>query len=314
MSVAARCGLAKESCPFGDLHSGWFLFPGEGTNPSYTERTEKMNSENIKQVATQAINQLAEALNAGHSDALTRYLSAMAKFRNYSAFNLLLILKQCPDASRVAGYWAWQSLGRQVKKGEKGIMIFAPVLRKRTEATTDPDETDESRTVATYRPVYVWDEQQTAGEDLPEIGRVTGDPRVYLERLYTFVRANGTTLDYSADIAPAKGVAEKGKITLLPGQSPAETFSVLVHELAHLTLHQSARRAETTKRIRETEAEAVAFVVCQAIGLQTGSASADYVALYGGDAKVLLESLHHIQQAATRILDAIEPSPQERAA
>jgi hypothetical protein len=159
--------------------------------------------------------------------------------------------------------------------------------------------------------VYVWDEQQTAGEDLPEIGRVTGDPSVYLERLETFVRANGTTLDYSADIAPAEGLAENGRITLLPGQSPAETFSVLVHEQAH---HQSARRAETTKRIRETEAEAVAFVVCQAIGLETGSASADYVALYGGDAKVLLESLHHIQEAATRILDAIEPSPQERAA
>ena len=281
----------------------------------FTERTKKqLKIENIDKVTTEAINQLAEALNAGKSEALTRYLLAMAKFRAYSIFNVLLILRQCPDAGRVAGYRAWQSLGRHVKKGEKGIMILAPVLRKRTEATSKPDTTDESRAVATYRPVYVWDEQQTAGEDLPEIGRVTGYPRVYLERLETFVRANGTTLDYSADIAPAKGLAEKGKITLLPGQSPAETFSVLVHELAHLTLHQSARRAETTKRIRETEAEAVAFVVCQAIGLETGSASADYVALYGGDAQVLLESLHHIQEAATRILDAIEPSPQERAA
>src|SRR3984893_13709208 len=173
MSVAHRSGLRREACPFGYFHSGWFLFPGEGTNPSFTERTKKMNSENIKEVANQAINQLVEGLNAGHSEALNRYLSAMAKFRAYSLFNVLLILKQCPSAGRVAGYRAWQSLGRQVKKGEKGIMILAPVPRKRTEATSEPETADESRAVATYRAVYVWSEQQTAGKDLPEIGCVT---------------------------------------------------------------------------------------------------------------------------------------------
>jgi hypothetical protein len=92
MSVAFRSGLKKEACPFDDLHSGWFLFSGGGTNPSCTERTKKMNSENIKQVKNQAINQLVERLNAGHSEALNRYLSAMAKFRAYSLFNVLLIL------------------------------------------------------------------------------------------------------------------------------------------------------------------------------------------------------------------------------
>ena len=141
-----------------------------------------------------------------------------------------------------------------------------------------------------------------------------GDPTVYLERLETFVRANGIALGYSADIAPAKGLAEKGKITLLPNQTPAETFSTLVHEQAHAILHQSERRAETTKRIRETEAEAVAFVVCRAIGIETGTAAADYIQIYRGDAKLLVESLQHIQQTATRILDAIEPCPQQQAA
>ena len=76
-----------------------------------------MNSENIKKVTNQATEQLVEALNAGHSEALTRYLGAMAKFRAYSFLNVLLILKQCPNAGRVAGYKTWQSLGRQVKKG-----------------------------------------------------------------------------------------------------------------------------------------------------------------------------------------------------
>jgi antirestriction protein ArdC len=103
-----------------------------------------MNRENIKKVTNQAIEQLVEALNAGYSEGLTRYLGAVAKFRAYSFLNVLLILKQCPNAGRVAGYRTWQSLGRQVKKGEKGIMILAPMFRK-TEGKKD--ETDKSERV-----------------------------------------------------------------------------------------------------------------------------------------------------------------------
>ena len=86
---------------------------------------------------------------------------------------------------------------------------------------------------------------------------------------------------------------------------PAEEFSTLTHEIAHEMLHRGDRRTLTTKQVRETEAEAVAFVVCQAIGLETGSAAQDYIQLYEGDAKLLSESLQHIQQTATRILNAI---------
>jgi antirestriction protein ArdC len=275
---------------------------------------KKMKSENIKEVTNEAIEQLADALNAGRSETLTRYLAAMAKFRAYSVLNVLLILRQCPTASRVAGYRTWQSFGRQVKQGEKGIMILAPIFRKQTEEDDEPIKAKTSPSVVAYRPVYVWDEQQTSGKDLPEIGHVSGDPSVYLERLEAFVRTTGITLDYSTDIAPAKGIAEKRKIILLSNQPLAETFATLVHEQAHFILHQSNRRAETTKRIRETEAEAVAFVVCEAIGLDTSTGAQDYVALYGGDAKLLLESLEHVQQTASRILDAIELDQRQRAA
>jgi antirestriction protein ArdC len=250
-----------------------------------------MKSENIKNITNQAVEQLVEALNAGHSEALTRYLSAMAKFRTYSLLNVMLILKQCPNAGRVAGYRTWQSFGRQVRQGEKGIMILAPMFRKRSNAPGEATTTEESSDVVRFRSVYVWDEQQTTGNDLPQIGSVTGDPSVYLERLEAFIRANGIALNYSADIAPAKGMAEKGKITVLPNLTPAESFATLVHECGHAELHFGARRADTTKRIRETEAEAVAYVVCTAIALETGSACADYVGLYGGDANVLLEAI-----------------------
>src|ERR1700693_4444381 len=134
-----------------------------------------MNSEHIKKVTNEAIEQLMEALNAGHSEALTRYLEAMAKFRAYSFSNVLLILKQCTNASRVAGYRTWQSFGRQVRKGEKGLLILAPIVRKRTE-NADESSTDEVHRITGFHSVYVWDESQTAGDNLPQIGSVTGDP------------------------------------------------------------------------------------------------------------------------------------------
>jgi hypothetical protein len=98
-----------------------------------------------------------------------------------------------------------------------------------------------------------------------------------------------------------------GKIAILPGQAPAEEFSTVVHELAHEMLHKAERRIATTKTVRETEAEAIAFVVSQTIGLDAGQASADYIHLYHGNAALLTESLEVIQRTSALILSAIEP-------
>src|SRR5260370_12668087 len=87
-----------------------------------------MNSESIKKVTNQAIEQLVEALNAGHSEALTQYLAAMAKFRAYSFLNVLLILKQCPTAARVAVYRTCQSVLRQAKQGDKRLTLQSPMF------------------------------------------------------------------------------------------------------------------------------------------------------------------------------------------
>src|SRR5207237_522022 len=124
-------------------------------------------------------------------------------------------------------------------------------------------------------------------------------------RLTAFIAASGITLEYSDRIAPAKGVSQGGSILVLPGLAPAETASVLAHELAHELMHRGERRAETTRTIRETEAEAVAFVVCHAIGLETGTASADYLQLWNGDKATLSKSLQFIQATAVQILTAI---------
>jgi len=106
------------------------------------------------------------------------------------------------------------------------------------------------------------------GKPLAELASAEGDPSGYTERLRQFVTERGVQLEYSDSIYPAQGQCTAKKITLLPGQSAAEEFNSLAHEVAHSLLHFRERRGETTKRVRETEAEAAAFVICEAIGLK----------------------------------------------
>lgn len=263
-----------------------------------------MKVEQAREVASKAIEQLRQALESGQSGKLKEYLAAMARFHRYSWHNVMLIAMQKPTATHVAGFHAWHKLGRFVKKGEKGIMILAPVVRRKAE-NAGQTETDESSTSVGFRAAYVFDVAQTDGQELPEIGSVNGDPREYRERLAKFVAGQGIALEYSEGIAPARGTSSGGRIALLPGQSAAEEFATLAHEIAHELMHRAERRNATTKRIRETEAEAVAFVVCSAIGLDTGTAAQDYIGLYGGDAKLLTESLQYVQQTASQILNAL---------
>ena len=264
-----------------------------------------MKVDEIIQLTNKALEELVAALESGHSEALTAYLKTMSLFSKYSLNNLFLIARQRPDARRVAGFHTWQKLGRCVRKGEKGIAIIAPLVRRKSD--DESEHADDERVIAGFKVAHIFSEEQTEGEPLPEIGTVTGDPSAYFDRLTNYIAEQNITLEYSDEIAPAKGVATQGKITLLPGQPSAELLATLAHETAHALMHFTERRIETTKRIRETEAEAVAFVVCNAIGLKTGTASADYIGLYTGDAKLLTDSLEYVQQTANRILTAIAP-------
>jgi antirestriction protein ArdC len=254
---------------------------------------------------------LIEQLEAGHSEVLTAYLTAMSRFHNYSFGNVLEIARQMPNATRVAGFWAWKQLGRSVKSGEKGIRILAPIVgvkRKKDEEAEKDITKQNTRVLVGFRNAYVFDVSQTEGVDLPELREMSGDVGENRDRLISFIEKQGIALTYTEKIAPALGMSYGGRIAILPGQSKAEEFSTLVHELAHEMLHKAERRTATTKVVRETEAEAVAFVIAKAVGLQTGSASADYIHLYHGNASLLAESLEVIQQTSAVILVALEPT------
>jgi len=264
-----------------------------------------MKVEQAKQIASKAIDELSEALERGHSETLRKYLAAMARFRQYTWHNVAMIFSQRPDATRVAGFHTWKQLGRTVKKGAKGIMILAPVLFRKSKEEGVNEE--QSRTTLGFRAVYVFDQADTEGEPFSELCSPQGDPSGYADKLKQFVAQRGIQLEYSDAIYPAQGQCSAGRITLLPGQSAAEEFCTLAHEAGHSLLHMQERQAETTKRVRETEAEAVAFVVCEAIGL-SASNSVDYIHLYSGDKGTLAESLEHVQRASAEILAAIMPN------
>jgi hypothetical protein len=263
-------------------------------------------------IIKQAVDFLIQQVEAGKSETLTAYLTAMARFHNYSFGNIVAIARQRPTATRVAGFGTWKEMGRFVKRGERGIQILAPMIghrRRDTEAAqnTDADGNAKPRPVLIgFRAVYVFDLEQTEGSDLPEFEHnISGEVGDQRDRLIDFLAQQNIAIEFNERIAPALGVSYGGKIALLPGQSKPEEFVTLVHETAHELLHKAERRTFTTATVRETEAEAVAFIVGQAIGLEIGNASSDYIQMYNGNATLLAESLEVIQRTSAVILAAI---------
>lgn len=274
-----------------------------------------MDREQAMQIAENAISDLAAELKAGKSETLVRYLELLAQFHHYSFGNCMLIAMQRPQATLVAGFRRWKQLGRYVKEGEKGIAILAPIAYRVAVDTDDPQSNagPKRKSIRGFKIVHVFDLSQTDGAELPAFSQISGDPGKYVERLQSLVGEHNIALTYEELPGGTSGLSRGGSIVIAPDLAPAEHFSVLVHELAHELLHRGERRAETTKTIRETEAEAVAYVVCKSVGIQSGPHASDYIQLYAGDETVLMQSLHHIQTTATQIITALQRAPVEMA-
>ena len=276
-----------------------------------------MADDRARKLAEDAFNRLAAELDAGKSEAFKNYLAAMGRFHRYSWGNVGLIAYQRPTATHVAGIHTWNKLGRVINEGEKGItLILAPIIRKEREVPQTPakadepaikQEKDDERRPVGFRTAFVFDLAQTHGKPLPEFARTAGDPSQFTDKLRALVAKEGIALEYDKSIAPAMGVSSGGKIRLVPDMQPAEEFSVLAHELAHEMLHHQKGEPRLPKTVVETQAEAVAYVVCRGVGLETNSAAADYIQLYNGDKKTLAESLSVIQETSSKILDHLLP-------
>ena len=226
------------------------------TNSTVTPISENLKQPQQRQTAKDIIaanvKSLIEQLEAGHSDALTAYLDAMSRFHNYSFGNILEIARQRPTATRVAGLYAWNQLGRKVKKGEKGIRILAPIVgikRKKDEEANKDVTKQNTRVLVGFRNAYMcsmW--SQTEGAELPTLREMTGTVGENRDRLVSFIASPGHRAGFYREDRSRFGHELRREDCHSPRTVRGRgVFSTLVHELAHEMLHKAERRTTTTK-------------------------------------------------------------------
>lgn len=266
-------------------------------------RTEKINV--LRKSVEEHGEALARQLAEGKSDTLIQYLEFCSQFHAYSFRNILLAIWQKPDITHIAGIRQWNKLGRRVRAGEKGIAILAPITVKRKSDSEGEVENDEVDRITLFKPVYVFDVSQTEGEPLPDIIHASGDVGDVYQTLAEVIAREGILIEVVAMIPAsptARGVSCGGRILLRSDLKPADAFRTLTHEYAHERLHRNGERE--SKAIRETEADATAFIVCRHFGIETDTA--DYLLLHDASPTLLLARLETIRQTAAAIIEALE--------
>lgn len=237
------------------------------------------------------------------SDEFRRYLAAVARFHEYSVANTILIWTQCPEATRVAGFRTWLTLGRHVRKGETGIRIFAPMRLRRASSTKDEDERDTD--LLRFRPVTVFDISQTEGEELPSppITHLVGDEIGLWEGLTALAKDQGLRVDRGVHIGEngPNGFYDRSRrlIWVDPDLPPVMASKTLCHEIAHHFADHVDTRQE-----HETVAESVAFIVLGHFGIDASNYSLGYLAGWS-DLATFKAMLACIQAIANRIIESI---------
>ncbi|MGB9887963.1 MAG: ArdC-like ssDNA-binding domain-containing protein [Moorellales bacterium] len=268
---------------------------------------------------------------------LAEFLAFLARFRKYSPANAALIFAQRPNATLVAGIRTWNDLGRRVKKGEKGIAIFAPTVRKVKARVEEEDpETGEIREVereeerlAGFHVAYVFDVSQTEGKPLPE-PPAPPEPlpdseiaericRRILEDPPAPVRL-GCALPFGVlgEFDPRAGEI---RISRTVRERSGEMANVLLHEAAHalafrMGLDSVGMRAASEDGYGRGEAlaQGAAFVAAAILGFDTFGMSVDYVAWYVRRAEKLLKYLEDMVKLADALVALVEKEPARAAA
>jgi len=260
------------------------------------------------------------------SVAWTRMLATVARFHRYSARNMLLLLIQAEERgteiTRVAGYRTWQTLGRQVRRGEKSYEVLAPIRHRlsfeeaaeRT-AAGEPAydaEGSPSRVVRGFRIEHVFDVSQTDGEQLasmPGVPYLAGDgPAGLWDAVAELITEAGFQITRRALAARVRGETNYTNRVVTVGDelSPAEAAHILTHELGHIEADHE-HRDDISRAQRETEADSIAYIVCSALGFDVREKATFYVAQWSnGDGAVLEAAVAVIHRAASRILTRLE--------
>ena len=244
----------------------------------------------------------------GDSAHWKRYLDTQAAFHDYSFNNCILIMMQNPEATRVAGFHTWLKLGRSVRKGEHGIRILAPLTFKRDDV--DSDSPSAERVVRGFRAVSVFDISQTDGEELPEVATLLDgeDTEGVYARLVEVAHGLEFCVVNHEFHGESNGDCSHSERLIRVEWANSETMRVktLAHELGHAILHADR---SIPREMMELEAESVAYVVCQALGIESDSYSFGYLLSWGEDAATSAAAIKasgtRIAQAAKTILGAL---------
>lgn len=291
-------------------------------------RTEKQKVKEITDRLEEGLKELFEG------EKYKSYLNTMSKFHNYSANNIQLIEMQCPDATYVAGYKAWQrNFERHVNKGERGIRILAPAPYKIKEeqekidpVTNEPVLDRDGMPVMeeveikipAFRVVTVFDYSQTDGKELPGLGvnELHGDMERYQDFMEALERVSPVPIRYEEMEGERKGyfIDLSRPIAIKEGMSEAQTAKTGVHEVAHAKLHAREAEQDTEKAVykdretKEVEAESIAYTVCQHFGIDTSDYSFGYIAGWssGKEMPELKSSLDTIRRTSSELIKGIE--------
>lgn len=280
-----------------------------------------LKSKDVKEI----IKTLEEGLtDLFQSNRYADFLKTMTNFHGYSLHNTILIALQNPEASLVAGYKKWQSMGRHVKRNEKAITILCPcphkvkkkVLDKNGNAVLDENgkETEKEFSIPYFRPGSVFDISQTDGEPVEtlnpkELTDSVDDYEAFIQKLL----AISPVPVYFEEITDgAKGYFSPSakKIVVQKDMPNLQTLKTLVHESAHARLHNLEAMEEHVKdrETKEVEAESVAYCVLTAFGFDTSEYSFPYIAGWssGRDMKELKASMDLIRVTAGQIIDELQ--------
>ena len=277
---------------------------------------------------------IMQSLESGVEELFTsnryqEFLKTMAKFHNYSFNNTMLIAMQRPDATLVTSYKNWQSMGRQVMKGEKGITIIAPAPYKKMKEKEVLDENQRpimgtdgkpkteqvEVTVPHFKAVTVFGIAQTSGEPIqtlaPEL--LTATVQDFDSFMQAIQKISPVPIRFDEIDGNANGYyhnADK-EIVIKKGLSESQTLKTAIHETAHAKLHDKeimeSLGVEKDRLTKEVEAESVAYCVCSSFGLDTSDYSFPYIAGWSSsrEMKEMKASMDVIRKTAGEMIDQL---------
>lgn len=274
------------------------------------DKTKKNQIDDITNKLEQGVKEVFE------SEKYLNFLKVMSRFHTYSFNNCLLIAMQKPDATRVAGFKSWQTnFNRNVKKGEKGIRILAPYSFKITkDVENEKGESVEAEIeIHSFRAISVFDISQTDGEELPAIVHLLdGSVEGFTDLIEKLEKVSPVGVEYKPIEGSANGYYSHDTNSIVVDADLAEmqTVKTLIHEIAHSILHNKENGSEkgADRNTMEVQAESVAFVVCNYLGIDTSDYSFGYVAGWseGKELKELSASMEVIRKTASEIIKGLE--------